>query len=32
MKLNTNSTVINFAKELEENSIKHFEKLIQKFL
>jgi rubrerythrin len=32
MKLNTTSAVISFAKELEENSIKCYEKLIQKFL
>jgi len=31
MKLNTASTVISFAKELEENSIKYYENLIQKF-
>ena len=31
MKLNTASAVISFAKELEENSIKYYEKLIQKF-
>ena len=31
MKLNTTSAVISFAKELEENSIKYYEKLIQKF-
>ena len=32
MKLNTTSAVISFAKELEGNSIKWYEKLIQKFL
>lgn len=31
MKLNTASAVIGFAKELEENSIKYYENLIQKF-
>lgn len=31
MKLNTASAVISFAKELEENSIKYYENLIQKF-
>lgn len=31
MKLNTVSAVISFAKELEENSIKYYENLIQKF-
>ena len=31
MKLNTTSAVISFAKELEENSIKYYENLIQKF-
>ncbi len=30
MKLNTASAVISFAKELEENSIKYYENLIQK--
>jgi len=31
MKLNTTSAIISFAKELEENSIKYYENLIQKF-
>ena len=31
MKLNTASVVISFAKELEENSIKYYENLIQKY-
>jgi len=31
MKLNTASAVISFAKELEENSIKYYENLIQKY-
>ena len=31
MKLNTTSAVISFAKELEENSIKYYENLIQKY-
>jgi len=31
MKLNTASAVISFAKELEENSIKYYEKFIQKY-
>jgi len=31
MKLNTTSAIISFAKELEENCIKYYEKLLQKF-
>lgn len=31
MKLNTTSAVISFAKELEDNSVKYYEKLIQKY-
>jgi len=31
MKLNTASAVISFAKELEENSIKYYENLFQKY-
>ena len=31
MKLNTASAVISFTKELEENSIKYYENLIQKY-
>ena len=31
MKLNTTSAVISFAKELEENSIKYYENLFQKY-
>lgn len=31
MKLNTTSAVISFAKELEENSIRYYENLIQKY-
>jgi rubrerythrin len=31
MKLNTTSSVISFAKELEDNSVKYYESLIQKY-
>ena len=31
MKLNTTSAVISFAKELEDNSVKYYENLIQKY-
>ena len=31
MKLNTTSAVISFAKELEDNSVKFYENLIQKY-
>ena len=31
MKLNTASAVISFAKELEDNSVKYYENLIQKY-
>jgi len=31
MKLNTTSAVISFSKELEDNSVKYYENLIQKY-